>query len=76
MQAQSRFHLVSFGLCGASLDPSQSFNHPGEIENCILGRLETQIRDDLMALPEKSNGDRRWEFYFPFGCLRGDVPNL
>lgn len=76
VQAQSRFHLVSFGLCGASLDPSQSFNHPGELENCTLGRLETQIRDDLMALPEKSNGDRRWEFYFPFGCLKGDVPNL
>lgn len=62
--------LVSFGLSGASLDPSQSFNHPGEIESCTVGRLHSKIRDDLMALPEKSNGDSRWQLFFLFSCLR------
>ena len=41
------------------MDPSQSFNHPGEIEGNALGRFYTKIRDDLMALPEKFSGDRR-----------------
>lgn len=73
-----RFHLVSFGLCGVSVGPSQSINHSGEVEGGASGRLCTKLRDDLMALPEKSNGDRRWRLYFPlaFGCSGGDILNL
>lgn len=49
----------------APANPSQSFNHPGEMEGAALERLYTKIKDDLVALPEKYSGDRRWQLHFP-----------
>lgn len=35
------------------------------MEGAALERLYTKIKDDLVALPEKYSGDRRWQLHFP-----------
>lgn len=54
------------------------------MEGAALERLYTKIKDDLVALPEKYSGDRRWQLHFPLTFIylfiyswgKGDILNF
>lgn len=60
----------------APANPSQSFNHPGEMEGAALERLYTKIKDDLVALPEKYSGQLHFPLTFTYSLGKGDILKL